>query len=151
MDIIYENDRFFFIFFIFFRCCKYVVGQLWHSSIWNFLMKNKEKKSSSWRARGCVLSEVEKNCNFHSQFVWCIPFAWGAHTKSGALSLQKNRGGARQVRPWVWVNPIITPPPNSHFVSTQNQWDYTRLTTVLRFPTYRPSWFWGLGGKHHFF
>ena len=27
----------------FFRCCKYVVGLLWHSSIWNFLMKNKEK------------------------------------------------------------------------------------------------------------
>ena len=27
-----------------FRCCKYVVGLLWHSSIWNFVMKNKEKK-----------------------------------------------------------------------------------------------------------
>ena len=29
-----------------FRCCKYVVGLLWHSSIWNFLMKNKEKNQA---------------------------------------------------------------------------------------------------------
>ena len=33
-------------FFFFFRCCKYIVGQLWHSSIWNFLMKNKEKNQA---------------------------------------------------------------------------------------------------------
>ena len=33
-------------FFFFLRCCKYVVGQLWHSSIWNFLMKNKEKNQA---------------------------------------------------------------------------------------------------------
>ena len=37
MDIIYENGRFFL------GAAKYVVGLVWHSSIWNFLMKNKEK------------------------------------------------------------------------------------------------------------
>ena len=30
MDIIHENGSFF-------RCCKYVIGLLWRSSIWNFL------------------------------------------------------------------------------------------------------------------
>ena len=29
-----------------------------------------------------------------------------------------------------WVNPIIIPPPNSHFFQLKNQWVYTRLTTV---------------------
>ena len=39
MDIINENGSFF-------RCCKCVVGLLWHSSIWNFLMKKKEKNQA---------------------------------------------------------------------------------------------------------
>ena len=39
MDIIYENCSFF-------MCCKFVVGLLWHSSIWNFLMKNKDKNQA---------------------------------------------------------------------------------------------------------
>ena len=30
----------------FFGCCKYVIGLLWHSSIWNFLLKNKEKNQA---------------------------------------------------------------------------------------------------------
>ena len=30
----------------FFRCCKYVAGLLWHSSIWNFEMKSKEKNQA---------------------------------------------------------------------------------------------------------
>ena len=42
MDIIYKMA-------FFGRCCnfrKYVVGLLWHSSIWNFLMKNEEKNQA---------------------------------------------------------------------------------------------------------
>ena len=39
MDIIYENGSFL-------GAANYVVGLLWHSSIWNFLMKNKEKNQA---------------------------------------------------------------------------------------------------------
>ena len=31
---------------VFLGAAKYVVGLLWHSSIWNFLMKNKEKNQA---------------------------------------------------------------------------------------------------------
>ena len=31
---------------VFFRCCKYVVSLLRHRSIWNFVMKNKEKNQA---------------------------------------------------------------------------------------------------------
>ena len=40
---------------------------------------------------GCAPSETKKICNFSKliRTIWCILFAWGANTKSGALSLQK--------------------------------------------------------------
>ena len=31
---------------VFLGAAKYVVGLLWHSSMWNFLMKNKEKNQA---------------------------------------------------------------------------------------------------------
>ena len=59
MDIIYENDRFFFS--SFFRYCKYVVGQLWHSSIRNFLMKSKKNQAHE------ELCKVGKNIIFQNK------------------------------------------------------------------------------------
>ena len=56
-----------FLFLFFFRCCKYVVGQLWHSSIWNFLMKNKEKNQAHEELTGHWLASL---CYIETGTVW---------------------------------------------------------------------------------
>ena len=57
---------------------------------WVFL-SSKIMVSPFKRLWGTSPSEVEKNCK-SIRTIWCIPFAWGAHTKPGTLSLPKIEG-----------------------------------------------------------
>ena len=49
---------------VFLGAAKYVVGLLWHSSIWNFLMKNKEKNQAHEELVAELLTKEDKMINW---------------------------------------------------------------------------------------